>query len=117
MRAVTDSGSEVATLERAYQGRGYSDFRSDVAEAVNAFLCRVHQRHAEYSTERQRSGGGRPSSGHDGSDNTASRRTAVNGIARLRVERELSVLRRQSILDQAALSIDPQRPDPASSKP
>ncbi|MGH8900419.1 MAG: tryptophan--tRNA ligase [Egibacteraceae bacterium] len=45
MAAVT--GSEVAALERAYRGKGYGDFKSDVAEAVNAFLRPVRQRHAE----------------------------------------------------------------------
>lgn len=45
MAAVT--GSEVAALERAYQGKGYGDFKSNVAEAVNAFLRPVRTRHAE----------------------------------------------------------------------
>ncbi|MGH8902180.1 MAG: tryptophan--tRNA ligase [Egibacteraceae bacterium] len=45
MAAVT--GSEVAALEHTYQGKGYGDFKSDVAEAVNAFLRPVRQRHAE----------------------------------------------------------------------
>ena len=45
MAAVT--GTEAAALERAYEGKGYGDFKSDVAEAVNAFLRPVRQRHAE----------------------------------------------------------------------
>ncbi|MGH8886597.1 MAG: tryptophan--tRNA ligase [Egibacteraceae bacterium] len=45
MAAVT--GSAVAALERGYQGKGYGDFKSDVAEAVNVFLRPVRQRHAE----------------------------------------------------------------------
>ena len=71
MRAVTDSGSgidagpdkpgitnlldimaaatgaEVPALESAFAGKGYGDFKRDVAEAVNAFLRPVRQRHAE----------------------------------------------------------------------
>ncbi|MGH8899615.1 MAG: tryptophan--tRNA ligase [Egibacteraceae bacterium] len=45
MAAVT--GSEVAAVEHAYQGKGYGDFKNDVAGAVNDYLRPVRQRHAE----------------------------------------------------------------------
>jgi tryptophanyl-tRNA synthetase len=71
MRAVTDSGSEVRAapdkqgitnlldlmaavtgrdipdLEMAYEGRGYGDFKKDLAEAVNGVLRPVRNRFAE----------------------------------------------------------------------
>jgi tryptophanyl-tRNA synthetase len=49
MAAVT--GSTVADLETRYQGKGYGDFKRDVAEAVNAFLRPVRQRHAELTAD------------------------------------------------------------------
>ena len=71
MRAVTDSGSEVRAaadkpgvtnlldlfsavtgsavgdLEAAYEGKGYGDFKKDLAEAVNGYLRPVRGRHKE----------------------------------------------------------------------
>jgi tryptophanyl-tRNA synthetase len=78
MRAVTDSGSEVRAeplpekqgianlldmmsavtgqsverLEGAYEGKGYGDFKKDLAEAVNDFLAPVRQRYAELRDDR-----------------------------------------------------------------
>ena len=73
MRAVTDSGSEVRAgpdkpgvtnlldllaavtgatvpeLEDRYSGKGYGDFKADLAEAVNGVLRPVRERHAELS--------------------------------------------------------------------
>jgi len=49
MAAVT--GSEVAALEHAYQGKGYGDFKAGIAEAVNAFLRPVRERHAELAAD------------------------------------------------------------------
>jgi tryptophanyl-tRNA synthetase len=75
MRAVTDSGSgivaspdkpgitnlidilaaatggEVAAIESAFAGKGYGDFKKDVAEALNAFLRPVRERHAELAAD------------------------------------------------------------------
>lgn len=75
MRAVTDSGSGVragpdkpeltnlidlyravtgATLEEVeqqYEGKGYGDFKKELAEAVNGFLRPVRQRHAELAAD------------------------------------------------------------------
>jgi tryptophanyl-tRNA synthetase len=45
MAAVT--GGEPEAIESAFQGKGYGDFKKAVAEAVNAFLRPVRQRHAE----------------------------------------------------------------------
>jgi len=78
MRAVTDSGSEVraeplpdkqgianlldmmaavtgrtvAQLERDYDGRGYGDFKKDLAEAVNEFLRPVRERYQSLKDDR-----------------------------------------------------------------
>jgi tryptophanyl-tRNA synthetase len=49
MAAVT--GSTVADLELVYQGKGYGTFKADVAEAVNAFLRPVRQRHRELAAD------------------------------------------------------------------
>jgi len=73
MRAVTDSGSEVRAgpdkpgvtnlldllaavtgatvpeLEDRYSGKGYGDFKADLAEAVSGVLRPVRERHAELS--------------------------------------------------------------------
>jgi tryptophanyl-tRNA synthetase len=73
MRAVTDSGSEVRAaedkpgvtnlldlmsavtgaavpdLETRYEGKGYGDFKKDLAEAVNGYLRPVRERYAELS--------------------------------------------------------------------
>jgi tryptophanyl-tRNA synthetase len=72
-RAVTDSGSEVRAgadkqavtnllelfgavtgasvedVERQYQGKGYGEFKSDLAEAVNGYLRPIRLRHQELS--------------------------------------------------------------------
>jgi tryptophanyl-tRNA synthetase len=45
MAAVT--GSNIDDLEARYQGKGYGDFKKDVAEAVNGFLRPVRERYAE----------------------------------------------------------------------
>jgi tryptophanyl-tRNA synthetase len=45
LAAVT--GSEVSDIERSYVGKGYGDFKKDVAEAVNGFLRPVRERYAE----------------------------------------------------------------------
>ena len=45
MSAVT--GRSVADLEQAYDGRGYGDFKADVAEAVVEMLAPVRARYAE----------------------------------------------------------------------
>ena len=78
MRAVTDSGSEVSAtplpekqgianlldmmaavtggtvpqLEADYAGKGYGDFKKDLAEAVNEFLRPVRERYAELKDDR-----------------------------------------------------------------
>jgi tryptophanyl-tRNA synthetase len=49
LSAVT--GAEVADLETRYEGRGYGDFKKDVAEAVNGFLRPVRERYAEISQD------------------------------------------------------------------
>ncbi len=75
MRAVTDSGSEVRAapdkpgvtnlldllaavtgatvpeLEDRYSGKGYGDFKADLAEAVNGVLRPVRERHKELSND------------------------------------------------------------------
>ncbi|MDQ3528647.1 MAG: tryptophan--tRNA ligase, partial [Actinomycetota bacterium] len=75
MRAVTDSGSEVRAerdkpgvtnlldlfaavtgatvpeLEDRYSGKGYGDFKGDLAEAVNGVLRPLRERHAELSED------------------------------------------------------------------
>ncbi len=75
MRAVTDSGSEVRAapdkpgvtnlldllaavtgatvpeLEDRYSGKGYGDFKADLAEAVNGVLRPVRERHGELSED------------------------------------------------------------------
>ena len=75
LRAVTDSGSEVragedkpgvtnlldlmsavtggsvADLESHFEGKGYGDFKKDVAEAVNGVLRPVRARHAELASD------------------------------------------------------------------
>jgi tryptophanyl-tRNA synthetase len=75
MRAVTDSGAEVRAgedkpgitnlldllsavtgatipdLEDRYEGKGYGDFKKDVAEAVNGFLRPVRDRYAELAAD------------------------------------------------------------------
>lgn len=74
-RAVTDSGADVRSgadkpaltnlldlftavtgtagqdLETNYQGKGYGDFKRDLAEAVNGFLRPVRLRHAELASD------------------------------------------------------------------
>jgi tryptophanyl-tRNA synthetase len=74
-RAVTDSGADVRSgadkpavtnlldlftavtgtatqdLETNYQGKGYGDFKRDLAEAVNGFLRPVRLRHAELAAD------------------------------------------------------------------
>jgi tryptophanyl-tRNA synthetase len=41
------TGKPVAELEAAYDGKGYGDFKADVAEAVVDLLAPVRERHAE----------------------------------------------------------------------
>jgi tryptophanyl-tRNA synthetase len=45
LAAVT--GSDIPTLEQHFSGKGYGDFKGEVAEAVNGFLRPVRDRHAE----------------------------------------------------------------------
>ncbi|HUH06273.1 MAG TPA: tryptophan--tRNA ligase [Egibacteraceae bacterium] len=49
MAAVT--GSEVRDLELAYEGKGYGDFKRDVAEAVNGVLRPVRERYSELQAD------------------------------------------------------------------
>ena len=41
------TGNSVGELEQAYAGRGYGDFKSDLAEALVAFLAPVRERYHE----------------------------------------------------------------------
>jgi tryptophanyl-tRNA synthetase len=50
LAAVT--GAEVDELTERYVGKGYGDFKRDVAEAVNGYLRPVRDRHAELSADR-----------------------------------------------------------------
>ena len=50
MAAVT--GRTVAQLEDDYAGKGYGDFKKDLAEAVNDFLRPVRERHQELKDDR-----------------------------------------------------------------
>ena len=47
--AVTGEG--VAAIEARYDGRGYGDFKGDLAEAVVAFVHPVHERYEELSQQ------------------------------------------------------------------
>jgi tryptophanyl-tRNA synthetase len=47
--AVT--GSAVPDIERQYEGRGYGDFKADLAEVVNGYLRPVRLRHAELAAD------------------------------------------------------------------
>lgn len=49
LSAVT--GSDIADLEQRYAGAGYGAVKRDVAEAVNAFLRPVRERHAELAAD------------------------------------------------------------------
>jgi tryptophanyl-tRNA synthetase len=41
------TGTTVGELEKAYAGRGYGDFKADLADALIAFLAPVRERYAE----------------------------------------------------------------------
>ena len=41
------TGTPVPELEQAYQGKGYGDFKADVADAVVALTAPVRERYAE----------------------------------------------------------------------
>jgi tryptophanyl-tRNA synthetase len=41
------TGKAVEELEQAYAGRGYGDFKTDLADALIAFLAPVRERYAE----------------------------------------------------------------------
>jgi tryptophanyl-tRNA synthetase len=41
------TGKAVEELERAYAGRGYGDFKADLADALVAFLAPVRERYTE----------------------------------------------------------------------
>ena len=45
------TGRPVADLEQAYDGRGYGDFKADVAEAVVEMLAPVRARYAELDAD------------------------------------------------------------------
>jgi tryptophanyl-tRNA synthetase len=47
--AVT--GATVPELEDRYSGKGYGDFKGDLAEAVNGVLRPLRERHAELSDD------------------------------------------------------------------
>ena len=49
MAAVT--GTDIAALEAHFDGKGYGDFKREVAEAVNAYLRPVRSRYAELRTD------------------------------------------------------------------
>jgi tryptophanyl-tRNA synthetase len=49
MAAVT--GQDVPALEQHFTGKGYGDFKSEVAEAVNCYLRPVRERHAELAED------------------------------------------------------------------
>jgi tryptophanyl-tRNA synthetase len=49
MAAVT--GQDVPALEQHFTGKGYGDFKSEVAEAVNGYLRPVRERHAELAED------------------------------------------------------------------
>ena len=49
MAAVT--GTDIAPLEAHFDGKGYGDFKREVAEAVNAYLRPVRSRYAELRTD------------------------------------------------------------------
>jgi tryptophanyl-tRNA synthetase len=41
------TGSKVGELEQAYAGRGYGDFKADLADALIAFLAPVRERYTD----------------------------------------------------------------------
>ena len=41
------TGTSVGELEQAYAGRGYGDFKADLADALVAFLAPVRERYTE----------------------------------------------------------------------
>jgi tryptophanyl-tRNA synthetase len=41
------TGTTVGELEKAYAGRGYGDFKADLADALIAFLAPVRERYSE----------------------------------------------------------------------
>jgi tryptophanyl-tRNA synthetase len=48
------TGSSVGELEQAYAGRGYGDFKSDLADAIVAFLAPVQDRYRELRDDQAR---------------------------------------------------------------
>lgn len=45
------SGRSIGELENEYQGKGYGDFKGDLAEAVVAFLEPIQKRYQEYTSD------------------------------------------------------------------
>jgi tryptophanyl-tRNA synthetase len=45
------TGTDIAALEAHFDGKGYGDFKREVAEAVNAYLRPVRSRYAELRTD------------------------------------------------------------------
>lgn len=45
------SGKEIAEIESMYAGKGYAEFKSDLAETVNAYLDPIRARRAEFAQD------------------------------------------------------------------
>jgi tryptophanyl-tRNA synthetase len=45
------SGQSIAALEKQYNGKGYADFKRDLAAAVNAFLAPIQKMYKDISDE------------------------------------------------------------------